>query len=50
VNLDLGATFGYNQLNSGTLRSKSGNSERPIESSSGSNLVLRLGFAFGLGG
>lgn len=50
VNLDLGATFGYDRLNSGTLRSKSGSSELPIESSSGTNLVLRLGFAFGLGG
>jgi hypothetical protein len=50
VNLDMGATFGYNRLNSGTLRSKSSGTETAIDSSSGSNLVVRLGFAFGLGG
>jgi hypothetical protein len=50
LNLDMGATFGYNQLGSGTLKSKSAGSERPIESSSGSNLVVRFGFAVGIGG
>jgi hypothetical protein len=50
LNLDLGATFGYDRLGSGTLRRKSTGGEEPIESSSGANLVVRLGFAFGLGG
>jgi hypothetical protein len=50
LNLDLGATFGYNRLGSGTLRSESGNSSVPIDSSSGANLVVRFGFALGLGG
>lgn len=50
LNLDMGATVGYNRLGSGTLRSKSAGSARPIQSSSGSNIVLRLGFAIGLGG
>jgi hypothetical protein len=50
LNLDLGATFGYDRLGSGTLRRKSTGGEEPIESSSGANLVVRLGFALGLGG
>ncbi len=50
INLDVGATFGYNRLGDGTLASKSGAGSAPVESSSGSNLVLRLGLALGLGG
>jgi hypothetical protein len=50
LNLDLGATFGYNQLGEGTLRSEANQTEAAIESSSGSNLVLRVGFALGIGG
>lgn len=50
LNLDTGATFGYNRLGSGTLRSKSSNTAVPINSSSGSNIVVRVGFAIGLGG
>jgi hypothetical protein len=51
LNLDMGATFGYNRLGSGTLRSKANPTHpTPISSSSGSNLVVRFGFAVGIGG
>lgn len=50
VNLDMGATFGYNRLGDGTLTSKSGGGSKSVESSSGSNVVIRLGLAIGLGG
>jgi hypothetical protein len=49
-NLDLGATYGYNRLGSGTLKSERNGTEAPFSSSSGSNVVVRLGFAVGLGG
>jgi hypothetical protein len=48
LNLDLGATFGYNRLGNGTLTSKSSGTAVPVESSSGSNIVIRLGLALGL--
>jgi hypothetical protein len=48
LNLDLGATFGYNHLGNGTLTSTSSGSAIPVESSSGSNVVIRLGLAIGL--
>ena len=52
VNLDMGATFGYNQLGSGTLEfeNNSNTTTREIELSSGANMVVRVGFAFGIGG
>jgi hypothetical protein len=50
LNLDFGATYGYNRLGSGTLTRESNGSAVPIESSSGSNVVVRFGFALGLGG
>jgi hypothetical protein len=50
LNLDVGATFGYNRLGDGTLRSEAFETEAPVRSSSGSNLILRVGFAVGLGG
>jgi hypothetical protein len=50
VNLDVGATYGYDRLSGGTLRSKVSNTSSQFESSSGSNVVFRLGFAFGIGG
>lgn len=50
VNLDVGATYGYNRLGDGTLRSESGGGSVPVESNSGSNVVLRLGLAIGLAG
>ena len=50
VNLDAGATFGYNRVGDGTLSSESGGGSVPVESSSSSNLVIRLGMAIGLGG
>jgi hypothetical protein len=48
VNLDLGATYGYDHLGSGTFRRKSTGSETPFPASSGTNLIIRLGFAFGI--
>ncbi|HEV8453733.1 MAG TPA: hypothetical protein VGQ24_02505 [Gemmatimonadales bacterium] len=48
LNLDLGATYGYNRLGNGTLTSKSSGTAVPVESSSGSNVVIRLGLAIGL--
>jgi hypothetical protein len=48
LNLDVGATFGYNRLGSGTLARASSGTSVPVESSSGSNVVLRLGLALGL--
>jgi hypothetical protein len=50
LNLDLGATFGYNRLGSGSLKSERNGTSTPFDSSSGSNIVIRLGFAVGLGG
>lgn len=50
LNLDLGATFGYNRLGEGVLRSKMSGTATDVDSSSGANLVVRLGFALGLGG
>jgi hypothetical protein len=49
-NLDLGATFGYDRLGSGTVTRKSTGGTTPVEASSGANLVLRVGFVFGIGG
>jgi hypothetical protein len=51
-NLDMGATFGYDRLGSGTLSERQANGvvEVPFGASSGSNLVVRLGLAVGLGG
>jgi hypothetical protein len=48
LNLDVGATFGYNRLGSGVLTSESSGTAVPVESSSGSNIVIRLGLAIGL--
>jgi hypothetical protein len=50
INVDLGATYGYNRMGRGTLRSESNGTAVAIDSSSGSNVVVRLGFAVGLGG
>jgi hypothetical protein len=50
LNLDLGATYGYNRLGRGTLRDRLSGTEVPVEPSSGSNLMVRLGLALGLGG
>jgi hypothetical protein len=50
LNLDLGATYGYNRLGSGTLKSERSGTQTPFSSSSGSNVVVRLGFAVGIGG
>jgi hypothetical protein len=49
INLDVGATFGYNRLGDGTLTSESTGGSVPVESSTGSNIVARLGLAIGLG-
>ena len=50
VNMDVGATYGFNRLGAGTLSSKAGAGSVPVQSSSGSNGVFRLGLAIGLGG
>ena len=50
INLDVGATYGYNHLGEGILRSESGGGSVPVESGSGSNVVARVGLALGLGG
>jgi hypothetical protein len=50
LNLDLGATFGYNRLGDGTLTIQSNPQPRAIGASSGSNIVVRFGFAIGIGG
>jgi hypothetical protein len=50
VNLDVGATFGFNRLGEGTLRSESGGGSVPVRANSGSNVVLRLGLAIGVAG
>jgi Outer membrane protein beta-barrel domain len=56
-NLDVGATFGYNRRSSGTLRSGDEEVIDPItgrnaadEPASGTNLVVRVGLAVGIGG
>jgi hypothetical protein len=50
INLDLGATYGYDRLGAGTFRSESNGPIDTFQSRSGSNVVVRLGFAVGLGG
>jgi hypothetical protein len=50
INLDAGATLGYNHLGSGILIRRVGDLEiaLPVTSRSGSNLVAHLGLAIGL--
>jgi Outer membrane protein beta-barrel domain len=50
LNLDLGATYGYNRLGSGILTNERNGARQMIDASSGTNLVIRLGVAVGLGG
>jgi Outer membrane protein beta-barrel domain len=50
VNLDVGATYGYDRLGSGSFDSKSQGTIATFPARSGSNVVVRLGFAVGLGG
>jgi hypothetical protein len=50
LNLDVGGTFGYNRMGKGTLRSRSANTAVVVGPYSGTNLMLRLGFALGIGG
>lgn len=49
MNLDAGATYGYTWFGSGTFTCDSGD-EGELSSGSGSNVVVRLGLAIGLGG
>ena len=49
VNLDVGATYGYDRLGSGTFASDQG-TIGSFPARSGSNVVVRLGFAVGIGG
>lgn len=48
INLDLGATLGYNHLGEGRLISRVSGITVPVTSTSGSNLVVRFGLAIGL--
>lgn len=48
LNVDLGASFGYNWLGKGTLVRESSGTSVPVESSSGSSIIIRLGLAIGL--
>ena len=48
LNLDLGASYGYDRLGGGTLTSKASGSATRIPATSGSNAVIRLGLAMGL--
>jgi hypothetical protein len=50
INLDLGATYGYDRLGAGTFSSERDGPIDTFQSRSGSNVVVRLGFAVGLGG
>jgi Outer membrane protein beta-barrel domain len=50
VNLDLGATYGYDHLGSGSFDSKNNGQIASFDSRSGSNVVVRCGLAVGLGG
>ena len=50
INLDLGATYGYDRLSAGELRSASSGASLPVEASSGANAMIRLGLAVGIGG
>jgi hypothetical protein len=50
LNADVGATFGYNRRSSGTLTGPGINPPRRYDSASGTNIVIRLGLAVGLGG
>jgi hypothetical protein len=52
-NLDAGATFGYNHQGGGTLTgvwSSGRPANREVDPDSGTNIVIRLGLAVGLGG
>ncbi len=49
VNLDLGATFGYTNFGEVVIHDPSGNEVGRSEGGAGSNIVLRLGVAVGLG-
>ena len=48
VNLDVGATLGYDHLGEGVLTSSVRSTSAPVASTSGSSLVAHLGVAIGL--
>ena len=50
INLDVGATFGYDRLSAGEFRSAESGASLPVGSSSGANAMARLGLAVGIGG
>jgi hypothetical protein len=50
LNLDLGATFGYNHLGEGDFTSKQDGLLASFPDQQGTNVVVRLGVAVGLGG
>jgi hypothetical protein len=49
-NLDLGATFGWNRLGEGSFNSRTRGRISAFSAESGTNVVVRLGLAVGLGG
>jgi hypothetical protein len=49
LNLDLGATYGYDHLGAGTFKSDSLGTLESFPARSGSNVVVRVGFAVGIG-
>jgi hypothetical protein len=50
INLDVGATYGFDRLSAGEFRSESTGATLPVESSSGANAMVRMGLAVGIGG
>lgn len=50
LNLDMGATYGWNRLGEGTFDSKQFGTLATFPGRNGSNVVVRLGFAVGIGG
>lgn len=52
VNLDIGATYGYDRLGSGTLKVTIGETtaDNAVPKSSGGNIVIRVGLAIGIAG
>jgi len=50
LNLDAGATYGYTRFGEGTIRCESTGDRLEFPSGNGSNVIVRVGLAIGLGG
>jgi hypothetical protein len=50
INIDIGATYGYTDFGEAVVHDPSGQEVRRFEAKSGSNILLRLGLAVGIGG